>query len=241
MAQPRISMARLGMVRDDGGWRFTLFVRSLGIAAGERVALTGPNGCGKSTLIEMLALSLAPLGNGFFHLSAPEQSVDADVAQLWRDNREADLTRLRRDLFGYVQQVGGLLGFLTIGQNIQLTQRLSGRRDPAWLEALIGHLEIGQLLDRYPEQVSVGQRQRATIARALAHRPVVLLADEPTASLDASSAEWVMQLLVQECERAGAALVVASHDHDLIERFGFHEVAAELSADEDGQYSVFER
>ncbi|SMF66176.1 putative ABC transport system ATP-binding protein [Tistlia consotensis] len=238
--RPIIALRELGLVRRDGNWAFTLYVRDLQVARGQRIALTGPNGSGKSTLIEILALSLAPIGDGRFRLSAPDLGIDLDVMELWRDGAEAALTRLRRDLFGYVQQVGGLLGFLTIGQNIALTQRLSRRRDGRWLAELVQRLGIGDLLDRYPDQVSVGQRQRATIVRALAHRPPVLLADEPTASLDASSAQWVMSLLVEEAERSGTALVLASHDHDLIGRFGFQEVGPLLQANRSGQFSVFD-
>jgi putative ABC transport system ATP-binding protein len=239
--EPIVRIEGLGLSRSDGGWGFTLTVPRLAFAAGERLALFGDNGSGKSTLIELIALALAPAAGGSYRLAAPGAGGDFDVINLWRRNDESRLTELRRDLFGYIQQIGGLLEFLTIRQNVGLTQRLSGRRDAAWLDQLIARLEIGAILDRYPSQVSVGQRQRATIVRALAHRPMVILADEPTASLDRASANWVMQLLVEQAAEAGTALVVASHERDLIEQFGFEPIEARIEIGANGQSSFFER
>ena len=238
---PIVQIEGLTLSRFDGGWRFSLTIPNLEISSGERIALCGDNGSGKSTLIELIALALAPADPGSYRLHAPGNDEGVDVQVLWRRGDEGRLTELRRDLFGYIQQVGGLLEFLTIRQNIGLTQRLTGRHDAAWLEQLVARLEIDAILDRYPSQVSVGQRQRSTIVRALAHRPQVILADEPTASLDTASARWVMQLLVEQAAEADTALVVASHERALIDEFGFETVEARLQIDDDGQNSYFER
>ncbi len=236
---PLLDIAEIAVHRHDGDWRFDLSVPRFAVRRGERIVLTGPNGCGKTTLIKILALALAPEEGRYFYINVPLHAESIDALGLWRSSNDTRLTCLRRDLFGYVQQLGGLLDFLTVRQNVLLTQRLTGRSDTRWLATLIKRLDIANLLDRYPSQLSIGQRQRATIVRALAHRPLVLLADEPTGSLDSASAAWVMQLLVEEASQCGTTVILASHDLNLVSQFDFEPVTASLSVSPDGQSSEF--
>jgi putative ABC transport system ATP-binding protein len=203
---------------------FVLDISAIDLAPGARIALVGPSGSGKSTLLGLLALALAPDRAARFEL-LPGGAEAIDLARLWRRGRREALAALRARLIGFVPQTGGLLPFLSLGANIALPLLLRGERAgerPARLAAALG---IGGLLGRRPDQVSVGQRQRAAVARALVGRPALLLADEPTAALHPSQAAEAMALLVGSADEAGAALVVATHDRGLAEAAGLEVVA----------------
>ncbi|MFV3074866.1 ABC transporter ATP-binding protein [Niveispirillum fermenti] len=225
--------------RADAERRFELHVPSLSLSAGQRVALVAPSGSGKSTLLDTIACARAPDHAVRFTLSAPDGAASdnvvpggtaaegmategmVDVLAAWRRRSESGLARIRARLLGYVHQRGGLLGFLTVAENIGLSLRLAGIQDPDRAGVLAGQLGIADLLDALPAALSVGQRQRVAIARALAHRPPLVLADEPTAALDPDRARDVMAALCDMADRHGTALLVASHDRPLLERFGF--------------------
>ncbi|MBC4017729.1 ABC transporter ATP-binding protein [Siccirubricoccus deserti] len=192
-----------------GGFRIT--VPEFTLSAGDRVAVVGPSGAGKSTFLAILALALRPDRAAALLLRRGLGGPLVDAGRLWGRGDEAGLAALRAGAIGYVPQTAGLLPFLTLRRNIQLTQELAGRPDPGLVEALAARLEIGGALDRLPGQVSVGQRQRAAVARALAHRPAVVLADEPTASVHPSQADEVLRLLRDTAE-AGAAVLLSTHD-----------------------------
>ena len=213
--------ARLGitdLVKARGGAadRFELRVPRFALKGGDRLAVVGPSGCGKSTLVELLGLASAPDGGSFAIEDGEGGAVTVDA--LWRERRSEKLARLRARLFGYVPQTGALLPFLTVRRNLALTQELSGRVDPAFVRACADHLDIGGLLERWPGELSAGQRQRVAIARAVVHRPSFILADEPTANLDPAAALKAMVLLGDLVRDTGAALLVVSHDRELIER-----------------------
>ncbi|MBS0561816.1 MAG: ABC transporter ATP-binding protein [Proteobacteria bacterium] len=199
----------------DGG--FALRVPRLSIGAGERVVVLGPSGSGKSTLLDLLAFLAAPEPGGRFVLRAG--GAAHDIAAAWRRGRGV-LPRLRARHIGYVLQTGGLLPYLTVRENALLAPRLLGMDASATLAALANTLGIAPLLARFPAQLSVGQRQRVAVARALAHRPALVLADEPTAALDAATAAAVADTLADASEAVGAALVVVTHDAGLAARIG---------------------
>ncbi len=201
-----LDLAGVARTQASGAARFVLEIPRLTLAAGEAMALVGPSGAGKSTALDLAALALAP--------DRAERLAVAgtDAAPLWRAGDREALAALRARAIGYVTQTGALLPFVSVGRNIALTQHLSGRRDPALIARLADRLGIATELDKPPAALSVGQRQRAAIARALAHRPALVLADEPTAALHPEMADTVLTLLVEHCAEQGAALLVATHD-----------------------------
>lgn len=176
----------------------------LSVDAGEIVAVLGPSGSGKSTLLHCAAGILPPV-------SGTVTFRGVDLADL-TDARRSDL-RLRE--FGFVFQFGQLISELTCRENVSLPLRLlgRGRRDAVatadqWLE----RLGVGEIAGHRPGQVSGGQAQRVAVPRALAHRPAVIFADEPTGALDSLQSEQVMRLLVEAVRETDAALVLITHD-----------------------------
>src|SRR5258708_17144181 len=156
---------------------------NLNIAAGERVALTGESGSGKSTLLHLIA-GLDQADGGEIRLA------DALVSDLPDAGRAA----LRRDRLGLVFQQFNLIPSLNVLDNLVFQSRIAGRHDDAWHAELVERLGLGGLLKRYPEQLSGGQQQRVAIGRALAARPLLLLADQPTGNLDRATARDVPAL-----------------------------------------------
>jgi putative ABC transport system ATP-binding protein len=200
---------------DDGG--FTLRIPRLRIAAGERLVVLGPSGSGKSTLLDLLAFLAGPTHAGLFTLSVGQ--MRHDIAQAWRGPARA-LVDLRARHIGYVLQTGGLLPYLSVAENILLSRRLLRLPGTGKVSVLAETLGISGLLRRRPAELSVGQRQRVAVARALAHEPALVLADEPTAALDAGLALTVADALSSTCAALGAALVVVTHDQVIAARIG---------------------
>jgi putative ABC transport system ATP-binding protein len=189
-----------------GDDRFDIVVEHLILARGDRIAMVGPSGCGKSTLLALLALALRPDTVGTFQLA------DTDVGALWQHGRLDALGAVRAQAIGFVPQTSGLLPFLTLRANIALPLDLLRRPEPRRVERLAAVLDISGALDRRPADVSVGQRQRAAVARAVVHRPIMLLADEPTASVHPAQAEAILRLMVNAADEVDAALLIATHD-----------------------------
>ncbi|BCG24827.1 ABC transporter ATP-binding protein [Pseudomonas tohonis] len=222
----------LRKTRGQGAQRYSLEIPRLDLRAGQRLALVGPSGSGKSTVLDLLALILSPDAGGVM-----ECELDGrvrDVAALWKQGRNDELAALRGRGIGYVLQTGGLLGYLDVAGNIGLSRALLGMPDDDTVRHLASHLEIADQLGKRPSALSVGQRQRVGIARALAHRPRLLLADEPTASLDPINAERVMQLLVEQARLHDLCLVVATHDQALAARAGLAPLPLALQRGVDG-------
>lgn len=188
------------------GAAFTLLAERLELPPGGRIAVTGPSGAGKSTLLALLALALRPDDGEALALGGQ------DTLGYWRTGQGDALAALRGRHIGFVPQTGALLPFLSLRDNIMLPQRILRRPDPARTAGLTERLGIAAVLDRMPGQVSVGQRQRAAVARALGHRPAVVLADEPTASVHPAQADEVLALLTDAAVEDGAALVITTHD-----------------------------
>lgn len=211
---------------------FRIGIPRLRIARGDRLALVSPSGSGKSLCLELLGLVRAPDAAGRFELALEEERID--VADLWRDRRQRALGRLRRRHVGFLLQSGGLLPFLTVQENVALPARLAG----ADVDVALGRLEPLHLAgkrSRYPRHLSGGERQRAALARAIATTPALLLADEPTASLDPRNADVVMGLLSLLAEEGvvGAA-VIATHDAQRAEAHGFTPLAINVRQGSEG-------
>lgn len=179
---------------------------SLSLNAGETLALTGESGSGKSTLLHLLA-----------GLDQP------DAGQIWIES--TDLTALddtgraalRRGTVGLVFQQFNLIPSLTIGQNISFHAELGGKHDPDYAQDLANRLGITDQLAKYPEQLSGGQQQRVAIARTLAARPKLILADEPTGNLDEDSSEAVLKLLLDLVAETGSGLITVTHSPHVAE------------------------
>jgi putative ABC transport system ATP-binding protein len=173
---------------------------NLDVAAGERVALTGESGSGKSTLLHLVA--------GLDRADGGEIDVaGTSVSQL----NEAGLAAMRRDRLGLVFQQFNLIPSLSVRDNLAFQSRIAGRHDGAWQNELAERLGLAGLLDRYPEQLSGGQQQRVAIGRALAVKPLLLLADEPTGNLDEATADDVLALTRDLVAQTGCGLLMVTH------------------------------
>lgn len=220
-----LEIGRLAAELSDGDRRFRLRAEGLRFARGETWALTGESGSGKTLFLEMLGLLRAPLAGSVY------RSGTRDLVALWRRGaRGKGLAALRGALFGFVPQAGGLVPFLTAAENVALTQRITGRRDPARVAFLIDRLGLGPVARLPPGALSIGQRQRVAIARALSHRPAFVLADEPTAALDPPTAETVMGLLLEAAAEEGAGVILSSHDHARLDRPGLRRLGFRVAA-----------
>ncbi len=206
-----------------GVYGFELLIDELVVMRGEAIALAGPSGSGKSTALNIVGLSLKPVHIGSFTLS-PRGGEPLNVGQLWANDDDDRLTEVRGTHHGFVLQQGGLLPFLTVRQNIELSQKISGRLDQAYLASVAGRLGICGLLDRMPSMLSVGERQRAAIARSLAHKPDLVLADEPTASVHPALAEEILDLLVELSVETRTTVIASTHDPERAARAGFRVV-----------------
>jgi putative ABC transport system ATP-binding protein len=173
---------------------------NLDIAAGERVALTGESGSGKSTLLHLIA-GLDRADGGEIRLAGTSLA----------DLTDADRAALRRDRLGLVFQQFNLIPSLTVEDNLKFQSRIAGRHDAAWHDELVERLGLGTLLRRYPEQLSGGQQQRVAIGRALAVKPLLLLADEPTGNLDEVTADDVLALARDLVRRTGCGFLMVTH------------------------------
>jgi putative ABC transport system ATP-binding protein len=181
---------------------------SFAVEAGASVAITVPSGSGKSTLLGVLG-GLALPSSGTVRVGGEELSS-------WSERRRSDF---RRAHVGFVFQADNLLPFLTVVENVGLQLALEGAA--AGLDRprhLLDRLGLVGEAHRLPDHLSGGQRQRAAVARAVVHRPEVILADEPTGALDAANAAAVIDLLLEVQREIGATLVMVTHDRDAASR-----------------------
>jgi putative ABC transport system ATP-binding protein len=179
----------------------------LTLDAGETLALTGESGSGKSTLLHLIG-----------GLDTPDAGQivlqDQDIAALDDTARAA----LRRGTVGVVFQQFNLIPSLRVADNIAFQARLAGQHDAAWIKTLTDRMGLSAQLSKYPEQLSGGQQQRVAIARTLAPKPRLVLADEPTGNLDEATAAIVMDLMLELVAEAGAGLLMVTHSEALAGR-----------------------
>ncbi|VHA67672.1 ABC transporter ATP-binding protein [Streptococcus pyogenes] len=176
------------------------------IEAGEFVAIIGPSGSGKSTFLTIAGGLQTPSsgqliidGTDYTHLSEKERS------------------RLRFKSVGFILQASNLIPFLTVQQQLELVDHLTGSKEKAKANQLFDDLGIAGLKHQLPQELSGGERQRAAIARALYHDPALILADEPTASLDTEKAYEVIKLLAKESKEKNKAIIMVTHDDRMLE------------------------
>ncbi|HEQ2227534.1 TPA: ABC transporter ATP-binding protein [Streptococcus pyogenes] len=175
------------------------------IEAGEFVAIIGPSGSGKSTFLTIAGGLQTPSsgqliidGTDYTHLSEKERS------------------RLRFKSVGFILQASNLIPFLTVQQQLELVDHLTGSKEKAKANQLFDDLGIAGLKHQLPQELSGGERQRAAIARALYHDPALILADEPTASLDTEKAYEVVKLLAKESKEKNKAIIIVTHDDRML-------------------------
>lgn len=183
---------------------------ALEIAAGEVVALVGPSGSGKSTLLHIAGLLERP-ESGTIKLADEAVSTDDDKAR----------NALRLKHIGFVYQFHNLLPEFTAQENVAMPLRLNGQGQAAAMAqaaALLERLGLAERATHLPSQLSGGEQQRVAIARALAAQPTLILADEPTGSLDGQAGERVADMLLSEARQQGTAVLLATHDMDLAAR-----------------------
>ncbi|HEV2294597.1 MAG TPA: ABC transporter ATP-binding protein [Tepidisphaeraceae bacterium] len=235
-----LSQLRKQYVGPDGSVVPVVDIEHFHLADGEQLALVGTSGSGKTTLLHLIAGILTPdSGRIVFDFSgeplpgaaktqATTTGTSANVAVAYATPNVASygpgavnivgLSEAERDVFrgrhiGYIFQTHHLLAGFTALENVLLGMSFTGRKhDTGWATHLLNEVGLSQRLDYKPEKLSVGQQQRVAVARALANRPKLVLADEPTGALDATNAQQVLDLIRKLCDEVKAALLLVSHD-----------------------------
>ncbi len=177
-----------------------LFDIDLALQPGEFVAIMGPSGCGKSTLMHILGLMLSPT-----------------AGQLWIDGRDVSnikangRARLRRKKIGFVFQRFNLLPTVTARQNICVAERIRGHEIDGQIDRILDDVDMTHKAHHKPGQLSIGEQQRIAVARAVVHRPAILMADEPTGNLDSHNAQHVLDLFRQINRDYGITVLMITH------------------------------
>jgi putative ABC transport system ATP-binding protein len=175
---------------------------SVDFATGRFTAIMGPSGSGKSTLLHAVA-GLDTLTDGSVWIG------DTELGSL----SEKKLTQLRRDRIGFVFQSFNLIPTLTAAENITLPMKLAGRKpEAAWVDHVVGTVGLGDRLGHRPSELSGGQQQRVAVARALAGRPEIILADEPTGNLDSRTGAEILAFMRSAVRELGQTIVMVTHD-----------------------------
>ncbi|MFE4351791.1 ABC transporter ATP-binding protein [Peribacillus butanolivorans] len=182
---------------------------SLNVRAGEFVAIVGPSGSGKSTFLSIAGALLSP-SKGRLLLN------NEDITSL----SSKELTRVRLEKIGFVFQSSNLVPYLTVRDQLLLISELIGKRDKKTVkkaDELLSHLGLGHRADHLPEALSGGERQRVAIARSLMNDPEIILADEPTASLDSKRGRDVVEMLAHEVKSRNKAAIMVTHDERMLD------------------------
>jgi ABC-type lipoprotein export system ATPase subunit len=199
----------------DGSSVPVIDIPELYLADAEQVALIGTSGSGKTTLLHMIAGILKPdTGNVVFGYDPknPNSSDSIDLTML--SEAERDVFRGRN--IGYIFQTHHLLPGFTALENVLLGMTFTGRaHDRNWAQHLLEEVGLSDRLNYRPQKLSLGQQQRVAVARALANRPKLVLADEPTGALDITNAQQVLDLIRRLCSEVGSSLLLVSHDLDI--------------------------
>ncbi len=203
-----ISKLEKSFVSPEGERHRVVNVKRFALAEMAQVALSGESGSGKTTFLHLIAGILKPdagtitlAGNKMSALSEPERD------------------RLRATTIGYIFQTFNLLQGYTCLENVLLGMSFGPGADRVQAQALLERVGLGNRLRHYPRQLSTGQQQRVAVARALANRPKLVLADEPTGNLDQKNAREAISLIRQACQENGAALLLVSHDREVLGQF----------------------
>ncbi len=208
MALLEISELRKSFQAPDGSRHQVVDVASFRLEARQQVALAGQSGSGKTTFLNLIAGILAP-DSGTIRLDG------VDVSSLG----EAERDRMRATSIGYIFQTFNLLHGFTVLENVLLGMTFGPGADRAFAESLLKRVGLEDRLHHRPRQLSTGQQQRVAVARALANKPKLVLADEPTGNLDFRNATDALRLVREACSENGAALLLVSHDREVLAQF----------------------
>jgi putative ABC transport system ATP-binding protein len=179
---------------------------TVGLPAHRFTAIMGPSGSGKSTLMHALA-GLDTLTSGAVYLNTPDG--DIDLGKL----NDRELTKVRRERIGFVFQAFNLLPTLSAAENIVLPMTLAGTKpDKAWFDAVVATVGLGDRLRHRPSELSGGQQQRVAVARALASKPQLIFADEPTGNLDSRAGNEILTFMRHAVDAYGQSIVMVTHD-----------------------------
>lgn len=218
MALLQIAELKKSFVAPDGIRPLVVDVAAFSLEAKQQVALAGQSGSGKTTFLNLIAGILTP-DSGSIRLDGQEISA---MAESKRD-------RLRATSIGYIFQTFNLLHGFTVMENVLLGMTFGAGVDRAFAEHLLQRVGLQERLNHRPRQLSTGQQQRVAVARALANRPKLVLADEPTGNLDHRSAGEALKLIREVCAESGAALLLVSHDLEVLGRFDERMDLAEIN------------
>ncbi|WNZ90152.1 ABC transporter ATP-binding protein [Streptococcus iniae] len=196
--------------QDGEGERVVLDQLDLSVSKNEFVAILGPSGSGKSTLLSIAGLLLSA-DSGSIRIA--NQDLSALKQKQW--------TQKRQELLGFIFQDHQLLPFMTIGKQLQMVAKMKGIKDKKAtdleIDRLLEDLGISACKDKYPNKMSGGQKQRAAIARAFIRNPQVILADEPTASLDPERGRDIARLIQMEVKQKGKVAIMVTHDQSILD------------------------
>jgi len=203
-----VSQLKKSFRAPDGVMCPVIDVPSFGLEERAQVALQGESGLGKTTLLHLIAGILKP-DSGHIRLAGQELTA--------LDEPRRD--RVRAMSLGYIFQTFNLLPAFTCLENVLLGMSFGPGSDRPFAKTLLERVGLGNRLGHYPRQLSTGQQQRVAVARALANRPRLVLADEPTGNLDAANAREALKLIREACAENGAALLLVSHDREVLAQF----------------------
>lgn len=217
MSQPIVEARNLRKVYGhDNTEVVALRGASFSVAGGEVVALLGPSGAGKSTLLSILGLVTAPTSGSVIISGTPVVDGARELG---------DMRAIRRQHIGFVFQKANLIPFLTAVENVQVAMEINdlpSREARRRSLELLDYLGVADRANHRPVELSGGQQQRIAVARALANKPGLILADEPTAALDGERGRQVMELFARVAHEQGAAVIVVTHDHRALDVFDRH-------------------
>jgi putative ABC transport system ATP-binding protein len=182
---------------------------SLSVGQGEFIAVVGPSGSGKSTFLSIAGALL----------QASEGEVTLNGKQIG-DLKEKELSKIRLEEIGFILQTSNLVPYLNVLDQLLVIKKMSGKvtkTDKETAKELLQHLGLESKMKKFPEHLSGGERQRTAIARALMNNPSIILADEPTASLDTQRAHEVVQLIAREVKSRNKAAIMVTHDERMLE------------------------
>jgi len=192
----------------SGGETLIVDVERFFLEAGSQCAMKGESGSGKTTFLHLVA--------GILKADEGQITMDGEVVT---NLSESARDQLRAKSIGYVFQSFNLLQGFTCLENILLATSFSGQVKRSWAKDLLDRVGLSQRMNYYPRQLSVGQQQRVAVARALANRPQLVLADEPTGNLDSKNGHKALFLLKELCQESGSSLLLVSHEEKVIETF----------------------